>query len=137
MAFEFLLPDIGEGLTEAEVLHWLVPVGDPVKVDQPVVEVETDKAVVEIPSPKAGVVLHHGGKEGETLKVGSVLVVIGEAGEAWPPQPPEPDQAEPPAKPIVGSITEEAVATGLVSEARSKTVSSVIASAFGSFARWP
>ncbi|HEY7705453.1 MAG TPA: dihydrolipoamide acetyltransferase family protein [Acidimicrobiia bacterium] len=105
MAYEFRLPDIGEGLTEAEVLHWLVPVGQPVKVDQPVVEVETDKAVVEIPSPKAGVVLHHGGKEGETLQVGTILVVIGEAGEAWPPE-----DAEPPAKPIVGSLTEEATA---------------------------
>ncbi len=52
MAYEFRLPDIGEGLTEAEVVRWLVDVGSEVDLDQPLVEVETDKAVVEIPSPK-------------------------------------------------------------------------------------
>ena len=82
MAREFLLPDIGEGLTEAEIVRWLVPVGGRVEADQPVVEVETDKAVVEIPSPYAGIVLSHGGAEGETIQVGSVLLVIGEEGEA-------------------------------------------------------
>ena len=81
MAREFLLPDIGEGLTEAEIVRWLVPEGGHVEADQPVVEVETDKAVVEIPSPYAGTVLRHGGAEGETIRVGSVLVVIGEDGE--------------------------------------------------------
>ena len=81
MAREFLLPDIGEGLTEAEIVRWLVPEGGRVEADQPVVEVETDKAVVEIPSPYAGTVLRHGGVEGETIRVGSVLVVIGEDGE--------------------------------------------------------
>ena len=84
MAKEFRLPDIGEGLTEAEVVRWLIPVGDPVKVDEPVVEVETDKAVVEIPSPFGGVVLYHGAAEGQILAVGEVLVVVGEAGETWP-----------------------------------------------------
>lgn len=85
MAREFRLPDIGEGLTEAEIVRWLLPVGAKVKTDQPVVEVETDKAVVEIPSPYGGVVLHHGAGEGETLAVGAVLVVIGDEGETWPP----------------------------------------------------
>ncbi|HEU4917173.1 MAG TPA: dihydrolipoamide acetyltransferase family protein [Acidimicrobiia bacterium] len=80
MAREFLLPDIGEGLTEAEIVRWLVPEGGHVAADQPVVEVETDKAVVEIPSPYAGVVLRHGGAEGETIKVGAVLVVIADEG---------------------------------------------------------
>ena len=70
MAKEFRLPDIGEGLTEAEIVRWLIPEGGAVKADQPVVEVETDKAVVEIPSPYGGVVLHHGGAEGQTLAVG-------------------------------------------------------------------
>jgi pyruvate dehydrogenase E2 component (dihydrolipoamide acetyltransferase) len=87
MAQEFRLPDIGEGLTEAEVVRWLIPVGGAVKVDQPVVEVETDKAVVDIPSPYAGTVLHHGASEGETVLVGEVLVVIGKEGETWPPEP--------------------------------------------------
>jgi len=85
MAKEFRLPDIGEGLTEAEIVRWLIPVGGAVKADQPVVEVETDKAVVEIPSPYAGFVLHHGGVEGQTLAVGEVLLVVGAEGEAWPP----------------------------------------------------
>ena len=85
MAKEFRLPDIGEGLTEAEIVRWLIPVGGAVKADQPVVEVETDKAVVEIPSPFAGFVLHHGGAEGQTLAVGEVLLVVGAEGEDWPP----------------------------------------------------
>lgn len=79
---EFLLPDIGEGLTEAEVVRWLVPVGGTVEVDAPLVEVETDKAVVEIPSPFAGTVLAHGAEEGETILVGSVLAVIGSETDA-------------------------------------------------------
>ncbi|MFZ0492520.1 MAG: dihydrolipoamide acetyltransferase family protein [Acidimicrobiia bacterium] len=74
---EFRLPDIGEGLTEAEIVRWLVPVGSAVEIDAPLVEVETDKAVVEIPSPFAGTVLAHGAEEGETILVGSVLAVIG------------------------------------------------------------
>lgn len=87
MAREFRLPDIGEGLTEAEIVRWLVPVGGSVGIDETVVEVETDKAVVEIPSPYAGVVLHHGGAQGEIVEVGEILVVVGEEGEAWPPTP--------------------------------------------------
>jgi pyruvate dehydrogenase E2 component (dihydrolipoamide acetyltransferase) len=71
---DFLLPDLGEGLTEAEILHWLVAVGDTVALNQPIVEVETAKAAVEIPSPYAGVVtaLHHG--EGDTVDVGLPLI---------------------------------------------------------------
>ncbi len=105
MAYEFRLPDIGEGLTEAEVVRWLIPVGGEVKVDQPVVEVETDKAVVEIPSPRSGTVLHHGAADGDTLAVGEILVVIGEAGEAWPPEVVESAPLPPP---IVGTISEAA-----------------------------
>jgi pyruvate dehydrogenase E2 component (dihydrolipoamide acetyltransferase) len=85
MAHEFVLPDIGEGLTEAEIVAWHVAVGDDVATDQVLVEVETAKAVVDIPSPHAGVVLYLGGAEGDTVDVGAVLVVIGEAGETWEP----------------------------------------------------
>jgi pyruvate dehydrogenase E2 component (dihydrolipoamide acetyltransferase) len=92
MAREMRLPDIGEGLTEAEIVRWLIPEGGSVKVDQPVVEVETDKAVVEIPSPFAGVLIHHGGLEGQTLAVGEILLVVGEEGETWPPADITPDQ---------------------------------------------
>jgi pyruvate dehydrogenase E2 component (dihydrolipoamide acetyltransferase) len=108
MAHEFRLPDIGEGLTEAEIVRWLVPVGGRVEQDQPVVEVETDKAVVEIPSPYAGVVLAHGAGEGETIEVGAVLVVIGEEGETVEPAAPV-EAAEPEApRPIVGTLDEAA-----------------------------
>ena len=74
---EFRLPDIGEGLTEAEIVRWIVPVGGTVGIDAPLVEIETDKAVVEIPSPFEGTVLAHGAEEGETILVGSILAVIG------------------------------------------------------------
>jgi pyruvate/2-oxoglutarate dehydrogenase complex dihydrolipoamide acyltransferase (E2) component len=86
MAYELTLPDIGEGLTEAEIVRWLVPVGETVAANQPIVEVETDKAVVEIPSPQGGVLLHVGGAEGDVIAVGDLLAVIGAAGEAWEAQ---------------------------------------------------
>ena len=111
MAREFRLPDIGEGLTEAEIVRWLVAVGDSVEADQPIVEVETDKAVVEIPSPYAGVVISHGGVEGDVIEVGEVLVTIGEPGEG-PASTSENDAATRPrggeAAPIVGTLSEEA-----------------------------
>lgn len=77
----FTLPDLGEGLTEAELVRWLVADGDAVGVDQPVAEVETAKAVVEVPSPYAGTVLSRHGAEGETLRVGEPLVSVGDATE--------------------------------------------------------
>jgi pyruvate/2-oxoglutarate dehydrogenase complex dihydrolipoamide acyltransferase (E2) component len=81
MAHEFRLPDLGEGLTEGEVARWLVTEGEHVAEDQPLVEVQTDKTTVEIPSPYAGTVLKIVVGEGEVTPVGSVLVVIGEEGE--------------------------------------------------------
>jgi pyruvate dehydrogenase E2 component (dihydrolipoamide acetyltransferase) len=87
VAYEFKLPDIGEGVAEAEIVKWLVAVGDQVKEDQPLVEVLTDKATVEIPSPRAGRVARLGGAEGATVPVGSVLVEIEEAGSSPAPAP--------------------------------------------------
>ncbi|MHB1845954.1 MAG: dihydrolipoamide acetyltransferase family protein [Deltaproteobacteria bacterium] len=81
MRFEFKLPDIGEGVIEGEVVRWLVQDGDSVQVDQPLVEVMTDKATVVIPSPKAGKVVERRGTEGGMAKVHETLVVI-EVGEA-------------------------------------------------------
>ena len=81
MAYEFKLPDLGEGLTEAEIARWLVAEGDHVEEDGPLVEVQTDKATVEIPSPRAGTVLKILVAEGDVAPVGAVLVVIGEEGE--------------------------------------------------------
>ena len=78
MAHEFRMPDIGEGLTEAEIVLWLVSVGDRVTVGQPVVEVETAKTTVEIPATHAGVVSELRGDPGDTVEVGEVLFVVGD-----------------------------------------------------------
>lgn len=83
MANLFLLPDVGEGLTEAEIVEWFVEVGDRVSADQPLVAVETDKTLVELPAPVAGTLLHRGAGEGVVLLVGEILAVIGESGESW------------------------------------------------------
>jgi len=85
MAYEFKLPDLGEGLTEGEVARWLVAEGDEVAEDQPLVEIQTDKTTVEIPSPAAGTVTRIFVEAGEVVPVGTVLVVIG--GEATADQP--------------------------------------------------
>ncbi|MFH9853684.1 dihydrolipoamide acetyltransferase family protein [Streptomyces althioticus] len=83
---EFKLPDLGEGLTEAEIVRWLVEVGDVVAVDQPVVEVETAKAMVEVPCPYGGVVTARFGAEGAELPVGAPLltVAVGETADGRP-----------------------------------------------------
>src|SRR2546428_3122392 len=84
MAREFKLPDIGEGVHEGEVVKWFVKEGDAVKENDPIVEVMTDKVTVQIPSPVTGKILQLRAKEGEVVKVGSTLVVFGEAGGAGP-----------------------------------------------------
>ena len=91
MAQEFRLPDLGEGLTEGEVARWLVAEGSEVGEDDPLVEIQTDKATVEIPSPYEGTVLRILVPEGEVAPVGAVLVVIGQPDEVM---------AEPPRKPL-------------------------------------
>jgi pyruvate dehydrogenase E2 component (dihydrolipoamide acetyltransferase) len=73
---EFRLPDLGEGLTEAEIVRWLVEVGDVVAVDQAVVEVETAKAMVDVPCPYAGVITARYGEEGTELPVGAPLLTV-------------------------------------------------------------
>ncbi|AUD79009.1 dihydrolipoyllysine-residue (2-methylpropanoyl)transferase [Kangiella profundi] len=78
---QFNLPDLGEGLPDAEIVRWLVKEGDEVTVDQPMVEMETAKAVVEVPSPFAGRISKLHGKEGDVIDVGAVLVTFGEVGE--------------------------------------------------------
>ena len=79
MAYEFKLPDLGEGLTEGEVARWLVSEGQEIAEDDPLVEIQTDKTTVEIPSPAAGKVARILVAEGEVVPVGTVLVVIGES----------------------------------------------------------
>lgn len=93
MAYNFVLPDLGEGIHEGEIIKWHVDVGDRVEENQVLIEVETDKAAVEIPSPVSGFILEKRGKEGEIVKVGTVLVVVGseeELKEKGRPAPPEP-----------------------------------------------
>jgi len=76
MSFNFHLPDIGEGVIEGEIVSWKVGVGDTVSLDQPMVEVQTDKATVEIPSPRAGTISEIRFQEGEICPVGDILVII-------------------------------------------------------------
>ncbi len=78
MVTEFKFPDVGEGIVEGEIVRWIVKVGEKIKEDQALVEVETDKAVVEVPSPNSGVIVNIHFKEGDVIKVGEVLVTIGE-----------------------------------------------------------
>lgn len=85
---EFKLPDLGEGLTEAEIVRWLVAVGDVVAIDQPVVEVETAKAMVEVPCPYGGVVTARFGEEGTELPVGAPLITVAVGAAAEVPDGP-------------------------------------------------
>ncbi len=98
MNFEFKLPDIGEGMVEGEISKWHVKPGDTISEDQPMLDVMTDKATVTIPAPKSGKVLECRGKEGEVVKVGSILVVINTTGAAAlsTPSVPSPPVSHPP-----------------------------------------
>jgi pyruvate dehydrogenase E2 component (dihydrolipoamide acetyltransferase) len=82
VSYAFKLPDLGEGLTEGEIARWLVAEGDEIAEDQPLVEIQTDKTTVEIPSPAAGTVRQIFVAEGDVVPVGTVLVVIGGGEEA-------------------------------------------------------
>ena len=102
MAFNFYMPDIGEGVVEGEIVGWKVKEGDTVKLDQPIVEVMTDKATVELPSPRAGKIVKINFKDGDICPVGKILVVIEEDGaSAAPPadKPADKPAAKPAAKP--------------------------------------
>jgi 2-oxoisovalerate dehydrogenase E2 component (dihydrolipoyl transacylase) len=95
--FQFKLPDLGEGIAEAEVVQWLVREGDAVREDQPIAEVTTDKALLEISSPRAGRVHRLCGKEGDIIPVGQVLIEIDDGvapGEARPAEPAPDERAE-------------------------------------------
>jgi pyruvate dehydrogenase E2 component (dihydrolipoamide acetyltransferase) len=87
--YEFKLPDVGEGIHEAEVLQWLVKVGDAITANQVILEIQTDKAVVEIPSPVEGTVVEIKAEAGTLAHVGDVLIIIATAEKAKPktPQP--------------------------------------------------
>ncbi len=103
MPFDFTFPDVGEGIHEGTIQKWLVKEGDTVTADAPMAEVETDKAVVEMPAPKSGKILKRYFKEGDIVKVGETLVTILEEGEsasaAPSPQSPTPLSSPPEAPP--------------------------------------
>src|SRR5438552_1695330 len=94
MATEVTLPALGESVTEGTVTRWLKQVGETVAVDEPLLEVSTDKVDTEIPSPIGGTLLEIKAAEDDTVEVGAVLAVIGEAGEA-PAAAPAPESAAP------------------------------------------
>lgn len=102
MRYEFRLPDVGEGIAEAEIVRWLVNEGQQVERDQPLVEIQTDKAIVEVPSPVAGTLERRGGGEGDLLHVGDLLVMLQTkaanpepTSAAQPPPAPAPAAASP------------------------------------------
>jgi pyruvate/2-oxoglutarate dehydrogenase complex dihydrolipoamide acyltransferase (E2) component len=113
MGYEFKLPDLGEGLTEGEVARWLVAEGQEVAEDDPLVEIQTDKTTVEIPSPAAGTVSQILVDEGKVVPVGTVLVVIGTDGQTTPApeaeraRPSEPAAGKAKATPLVRKIAQE------------------------------
>jgi pyruvate dehydrogenase E2 component (dihydrolipoamide acetyltransferase) len=111
VSYEFKLPDLGEGLTEGEISRWLVSEGQQIAEDDPLVEIQTDKTTVEIPSPAAGTVTRILVDEGNVVPVGTVLVVIGDGAA---PQPSKPSGSEPKgnetrvrATPVVRKIAQE------------------------------
>lgn len=107
---QFRLPDAGEGLTEAEILRWNVQPGDEVAVNQVIVEVETAKAVVELPSPYAGTVAELLVKEGATVPVGTPIISVDTGGSQ--PGAPEPPAAEPEEATTGGGVKREPVLVG-------------------------
>ena len=103
--YEFLLPDVGEGLSEGQVVRWHVAPGDTVNADQIIVDVETDKAIVEIPTPVSGTIVRLGGEPNDVLPIGAVLAVIATGGAASAPSGPSPEapSIEAPQAPAPGS----------------------------------
>jgi len=105
MPFDFLLPDLGEGITEGEIRKWLVTEGETIEEHQNVLEIETDKAVVEVPSPKKGKVLKINKEAGDIVKVGEVLMTIAEEGEVVEEKPKI--EERPKSVSVVGELPEE------------------------------
>ena len=130
---QFKLPDLGEGLTEGEILQWMVDVGDTVTLNQNIVEVETAKAAVEVPSPFAGVVveIHH--QAGETVDVGSPIISFDTDPAAGPLEAAAAGPAAgAAANPVESAAPRHASATGTVSEVAADTVPAAAAAAVDS-----
>ncbi len=127
MPHDFVLPDLGEGITEGEVRKWLVKKGDAVEEHQTVLEIETDKAVVEVPSPKKGVVLKINKEEGDIAKVGEVLMTIAEEGEATGATPAPPKKRRESVS-VVGVVPEEEESEEVEGAGRGRESVSVVGS---------
>ncbi len=125
MTFEFRLPDIGEGVAEGEVVRWFVKVGDQIKEDDPLVSVLTDKANVEIPSPKTGRVVSLHAQVGEKVKVGGLLVTIETGTSAGPSAPPNP-----PARSVEPAATRPPTGNPSAAEPTAPASSRVLASPY-------
>src|SRR5688500_15552513 len=113
---DFRLPDLGEGVTEAEIDRWLVKEGDVIEEDAPLVDVITDKASAEIPSPFEGVVARIHVKEGEVVAVGTTLVTIGEDASASSAPPPPPPVETASAPPMSAGISQADSPTGAAAQ---------------------
>ncbi|NVJ56309.1 MAG: 2-oxo acid dehydrogenase subunit E2, partial [Vibrionaceae bacterium] len=103
----FLLPDLGEGLAESEIVEWHVNVGDTVEIDQVVLTVETAKAVVEVPSPCSGKVVNRHGEEGDIVNIGALLLEIEEPADASSKAKPKEAQKSDAAT-VVGNVSQHA-----------------------------
>ncbi|WP_344978267.1 biotin/lipoyl-containing protein, partial [Streptosporangium fragile] len=111
---EFKLPDVGEGLTEAEIVRWHVKPGDPVTVNQIIVEIETAKAVVELPCPFEGVVTALMAGEGETVDVGTPIISVDDGTGAGPGSGPSGAASAPPPVPVESAEAAGAPADDMV-----------------------
>ncbi|GAA3529207.1 dihydrolipoamide acetyltransferase family protein [Nocardioides daeguensis] len=120
-AREFKLPDVGEGLTEADIVAWRVKVGDVVAVNDVVVEIETAKSIVELPSPYAGHVLALLAAEGDTVAVGTPIIRIGEPGAAPAAPPPASEVPTAPTTPAV-TVSAEPIDTNIPPEGNATLV---------------
>jgi pyruvate dehydrogenase E2 component (dihydrolipoamide acetyltransferase) len=107
VGYEFKLPDLGEGLTEGEIARWLVAEGQEIAEDDPLVEIQTDKTTVEIPSPAAGIVTSILVEEGKVVPVGTVLVVIGGDPDGQPPAAAPEPSSKARVTPLVRKIAQE------------------------------
>jgi len=107
MPFDFVLPDLGEGTTEGEIRKWLVKEGDAVEEHQTALEIETDKAVVEVPSPKKGTVLRIHREVGDIVKVGEALLTIALEGESAPKEEQPKTEQRPASVSVVGVLPDE------------------------------
>lgn len=107
MPFDFVLPDLGEGTTEGEIRKWVIKEGDAVEEHQTVLEIETDKAVVEVPSPKKGKVVKIHREVGEIVKVGEALITIALEGEAAAKEEKPKTEERPKSVSVVGVLPDE------------------------------